>query len=136
MLVKGTNKYKKCKKEYQYKLYHGEYIKKSTLAKKYKISIQCLNNWISRDEWNYLTDYIDVPAIIAKNEIEIRTNSKYTPEIVEDMYFYSRELTQWGELKYRTKEALKIMTTSKGYQQCTMQVEEDFVQYFPYYEQT
>jgi len=107
MSVKETNRYKKCKKEYQFRLYHEENINKTKLAKKYKLTLQALNNWIIRYEWNDLTDYVDVPSIIAKNDIEIKSNSKYTQELVEDMYFYAKEILPNGELRFQTKEALR-----------------------------
>jgi len=107
MSVKETNRYKKCKKEYQFRLYHEENINKTKLAKKYKLTLQALNNWIMRYEWNDLTDYVDVPSIIAKNDIEIKSNSKYTQELVEDMYFYAKEILPNGELRFQTKEALR-----------------------------
>lgn len=107
MSVKETNRYKKCKKEYQFRLYHEENINKTKLAKKYKLTLQALNNWIMRYEWNDLTDYVDVPSIIAKNDIEIKSNSKYTQELVEDMYFYAKEILLNGELRFQTKEALR-----------------------------
>lgn len=107
MSVKETNRYKKCKKEYQFRLYHEENINKTKLAKKYKLTLQALNNWIIRYEWNDLTDYVDVPSIIAKNDIEIKSNSKYTQELVEDMYFYAKEILPNGEFRFKTKEALR-----------------------------
>ncbi len=107
MSVKETNRYKKCKKEYQFRLYHEENINKTKLAKKYKLTLQALNNWIRPYECNDLTDYVDVPSIIAKNDIEIKSNSKYTQELVEDMYFYAKEILPNGELRFQTKEALR-----------------------------
>lgn len=107
MSVKETNRYKKCKKEYQFRLYHEENINKTKLAKKYKLTLQALNNWIIRYDWNDLTDYVDVPSIIAKNDIEIKSNSKYTQELVEDMYFYAKEILPNGEFRFKTKESLR-----------------------------
>lgn len=103
MSVKETNRYKKCKKEYQFRLYHEENINKTKLAKKYKLTLQALNNRIRPYDWNDLSDYVDVPSIIGKNDIVIKSNSKYTQELVEDMYFYAKEILPNGEFRFKTK---------------------------------
>lgn len=105
--VRETNKFKKFKTEYQYRLYHNEEINKSKMAKKYGLSIQGMNNWILRYDLNDLTDYIDVPAIIAKNEVVDRSNSKYTQDVIESVYFYASAVTDTGELKYKTQESIR-----------------------------
>ncbi|MBN1469528.1 MAG: hypothetical protein JXM74_04640 [Fusobacteriaceae bacterium] len=107
--VTESNKYRKLMREYQYMLFHEQDINKSKIARKYGLTLQCLNNWIIRYNWNDLTCYIDVPAIIAQNEVRDRSNSKYTQDIIESMFFYSSAVNENGELKYKTKESIREM---------------------------
>lgn len=107
--VTESNKYRKLMREYQYMLFHEQDINKSKLARKYGLTLQCMNNWIIRYNWNDLTCYIDVPAIIAQNEVRDRSNSKYTQDIIESMFYYSSAVNENGELKYKTKESIREM---------------------------
>lgn len=58
--VINSNKYKKAKNEYQYRLANSIPIKVKDLCKKYKVNENTMYQWIGRYDWKDLTGFINI----------------------------------------------------------------------------
>lgn len=90
-------------------------LSKSSIAKKYGLTPQRIQNWIQRHNWNDLSDYIDIPGILNLNvEKKIRNNSPYGPDMLGKLRMYTSQLNTIGQAKYTKKDLAELLGISEA----------------------
>lgn len=138
--IEKTNKYRKAYYEYRSILYEElkknnvnfkdyesyqtlasdisrNFKIKNVVAKKYNIkNVQIVANWVSRKEWNDLSNFVNIPKILSNSRLsnEIKSNSPYGPELLDKLKIYSGHLNTSGEPKYNKKELAEILNISEA----------------------